>query len=95
MTAEMPAAGDAITHVFRWYDNDIAPHLGLFRGHVKADGIVRSTSQFLVDDEESRNMGALLNLWNEGVVWIRGRFEDSSSDAQALLAAYKLWASAA
>ena len=94
----MPAAGTAITHVVKWWDHDVSElvsHLGLFRGHVKADVRLVSMGQFAVDDEESRNMGALLNMWNEGVVWIRGRFEDSSSDAQALLAAYKLWASAA
>lgn len=93
---ELPSVGAAITHVFRWYDGDDGvPHVDLFRGHVKDGGVIRSTWQFVVDDEESRNMGALLNAWDEGVVWIRGRFEDRSSDAQALLAAYKLWASAA
>jgi len=50
--------------------------------------------QFSVDDEESQNMGRLLTMSTEGVVWIRGRFEDHSPDGQALLAAYRLWASA-
>lgn len=90
----LPAAGTAITHVLKWWDaDDGTAHVDLFRGHVKADVRIHSTQQFGVDDEESINMGALLDMWNEGVIWVRGRYEDNSSDAQALLAAYKLWAS--
>jgi hypothetical protein len=99
VTDDLPPAGTAITHVLKWYDfDDDGPvsHVGVFRGHVKADARIVTTRQFVVvDDEESRNMSTLLNAWNEGVAWIRGRYEDNSLDAHALLAAYKLWASAA
>jgi hypothetical protein len=94
----MPTGGTAITHVVKWWDHTSlstsAAHVDLFRGHVKADARLVSMGQFSVDDEESQNMGRLLTMSTEGVVWIRGRFEDHSPDGQALLAAYRLWASA-